>query len=997
MVFLKCKQCAEEFEWTLYTKYFRHICKKCGQASEYNLDSSAELILESSSNEEQTSEEQTSEEQTLIQRFEELDQGKSFQKHYDEIIKYAPTKYVDIKDLQLDDKLQKVIEGQTTGAGAYKGIYEYQKEAYDKIIRGKDVAITAPTGSGKTLSFLMPIIQRIINNGAYGKLDTIVVSPIKALTNDQYLQIKRFVEPCGITVGIHTGDVKPHEKQKNLKNSPEILCTNFDSIYVNLYKKTGYAPLFYNFNTIVVDELHYYSGVHGSNIHHILAALKKNNPKLQMVGASATIDNLDKFAKKIFNNNNVEIIKTDQKNGKTNFVIIAPKGITFTTLLMKFCNQLKKWDKSFLIFWDSKTGIEKFATRAWEKEGLKIEPHRAGLKPHERKEIEDGLKSKKLDGLVCTPTLELGIDIGSIEVVFSILVPWGQFKQRMGRAGRRGQLGTGILVLGDDPVSSWFKKHPKDYQTPHIVHINPENRRVTKFMFPFRVQETNEPMNNFFTTDEKYYKRNEKFFLEKKLFSIENNLIKPNERGQIRALLDNYNIRAMGPPVKIYEKPFAGFTGKYTNNHEIGFEATPLAYQRFHIGYIYMHKRKAYEIIETHMNPQDDSSKAEHYVIVQEKKYVSSNPKIKPVPYYTRTQYLKDPTILDIPEPKKDFVGGMHVLHAELDIDKTVFSYGKFNLYNDDPIDQNIPIDGETFKFQTKGVVAQIPIIKENCHLTEIKAGDESKMGPMIKDDVIEGLHTIEHLLQSAGVTIVGMSLQDLDGIYEDEKLIKCPVCKKGDIYTILICPHCKSEKMVEKEVELEHEIYDDSDIGQHKHRTIEGVKCLDCKKDFKIGSIPDDSYKCNSCQELFSSFKEMKINRKIYIYDDSGDGESGVTEAIYYNIEETLRRAFEIVSTEHFTKDGAMCVETNGCNNCTFLMLKCQEFNENLNKPEAIKTLEMIVYTIFKQKLEKIKYEKLPNEIRKMKIQELRDKYEKLLNVKKEIDDLENEINDEY
>ena len=97
MVFLKCKQCAEEFEWTLYTKYFRHICKKCGQASEYNLDSSAELILESSSNEEQTSEEQTSEEQTsgeqttgeqtLIQRFEELDQGKSFQKHYDEIIK----------------------------------------------------------------------------------------------------------------------------------------------------------------------------------------------------------------------------------------------------------------------------------------------------------------------------------------------------------------------------------------------------------------------------------------------------------------------------------------------------------------------------------------------------------------------------------------------------------------------------------------------------------------------------------------------------------------------------------------------------------------------------------------------------------------------------------------------------------------------------------------------------------------------------------------------
>ena len=140
-----------------------------------------------------------------------------------------------------------------------------------------------------------------------------------------------------------------------------------------------------------------------------------------------------------------------------------------------------------------------------------------------------------------------------------------------------------------------------------------------------------------------------------------------------------------------------------------------------------------------------------------------------------------------------------------------------------------------------------------------------------------------------------------------------------------------------------------------------------------------------------------MEVNRKIYIYDDSGDGESGVTEAIYHNIEETLRRAFEMVSTKHYTKDGEMCVEENGCNKCTFLMLKCQEFNENLSKPEAIKTLEIIVSEIFKQKLEKIRYEKSSEEITKIRIQELREKYEKLLNVKKEIDELEDEINDEY
>ncbi len=984
MVFLKCKQCGEEFEWRLNTKYFRHICKKCGQASEYNLDSSAELILESSSNEEQTSEEQT-----LIQRFEEKDQGSSFKKYYDEMIKYAPIKYVNIKDLQLDEKLQKVIEGQTTGSGTYKGVYEYQKETYDKIIKGKNVAITAPTGSGKTLSFLMPIIQRIINKGAYKKLDTIVVSPIKALTNDQYEQIKRFAEPCGITVGIHTGDLLQKQKIENLTKSPEILCTNFDSIYYNLLRNSQFATLFHNFNTIVVDELHYYSGVHGSNIHHLLSVLKRNNPKLQMVGASATIDNLDKFAKKLFNNTDVEIIKTDQKNGQTNFVIIAPKGISFTTLLMNFCKQLKKWDKQFLIFWDSKTGVEKFAWRA-EKDGLKIEPHRAGLKPHERKEIEDGLKSKKLAGLIATPTLELGIDIGSIEVVFSILVPWSQFKQRMGRAGRRGQLGTGILILGDDPVAEWFKKHPKDYQTPHIVHINPDNRRVSKYMFPYRVLNTSESKNNLFTTEEKHYKRNESIFLQKKLFSIKENLLRPNEGGQIKGFLENYNIRSMGGDVKIYEKPFDGFTGKYTSKYEIGVEQVPLAYQRFHVGYIYLHKRKEYEIIETHMNPQDESPTAEHYVVVQKKKYVSPKPlEEPPVPYYTKTQYLKDPTILDDPEPKKVLVGGMQILHAELDIDKTVFSFGKFNLYNDDPIEQNIPVDGETFKFQTKGVVLPIPIIKENCRLEII---EERKMGPIIKDDVTEGLHAIEHLLQSAGITVVGMSLQDLDGIYENNKSIKCPLCK-GDIYTIVICPHCKSENVEVKDIGEEKGVED----GEWKHERIEMLSCHDCKNDFRVDSILDNGYKCNSCKKLFSSFKEMEVNRKIYIYDDSGDGESGVTEAIYHNIEETLRRAFEMVSTKHYTKDGEMCVAENGCNNCTFLMLKCQEFNENLSKPEAIKTLEIIVSEIFKQKLEKIRYEKSSEEITKIRIQELREKYEKLLNVKKEIDELEDEINDEY
>ena len=827
----------------------------------------------------------------------------------------------------------------------------------------------------------MPIIQRIINKGVYGKLDTIVVHPIKALSNDQFLQIKRFAEPCGITVGLLTGDTTEEDKRKLFEKTPEILCTNFDSIYAHLLHDSRFSPFFQNFNTIIVDEIHYYGGIHGSNVNHVLATLKRNNPKLQMIGASATIDNLDNYAKKFFDNKNVEIIKSNQKNGKTNFAMISPIGIPFTALLIQFCKRLKQRGIQFLIFWDSKQGVEKFAWRA-KKEGLEILPHRAGLKPDEREEIENKLKAKKLDGLISTPTLELGIDIGSLEVVFSILVPWSQFKQRMGRAGRRGQLGTGILILGEDPVSNWFKKHPEDYKTKHLVHINPKNRRVSKFMFPFRVLNTNETKNNFFKNDEKFYLKNKKIFSEKKLFFEDKNLLKPYS-DNIRDHCKPYNIRMMGGEVKIFEMPFEGWTGKYETLKSVGFENIPLAYQRFHVGYIYMHKTQTYVITETHMNPNDDNAETPHYVLV---KKVNSN-------YYTRTQYNKKPTIVEESEQKRKTVGNMQVLHTELDIDKTVFAYGKFNLYNDKPIGESVPVNGETFKFETKGVVLPFSITKEDYHLKQKTIRSEPKMSPVINDEVIKGLHAIEHLLQSAGVTIVGMSPQDLDGIYESEKAVRCSVCEKDNMYEIIACPKCNSETIYESSEKVKEKF---GESGKVRERTINMTRCATCQYKIDIKSN-SKGFRCDDCKKEFSSFEEMKIKRKIYICDDSGDGESGVTEAVYHNIDEVFRRAFEIVSTDHYAQDGEKCEADDGCSNCTFLMLKCTQFNENLYKPEAIRFLEKIVLEIFKEKLDQIKYEKSSKEGKKENIKKLREDYEELLHVKKEIDELEDEINDEY
>ena len=859
---------------------------------------------------EEHEEEREHEEKNLIDELVELNAGEQFELHHKELITYPRVEYTAVGNLKLDYRLEETIKNNPF----YEGLYSYQKESFEKIMNGENVTITAPTSTGKTLAFTMPMIQKIIEEGTTkksiftGRMEkqvfAIVPTPTKALTSDQLGQIKRYAEPCGIKVGMLTGDVGENGKMELLNNPPQILLTNFDMIYTHLLRDARFAPWFTDFKMLVIDEVHYYEGIHGSNIHHLLAALKRYSPKLQMVAASATIDNLDEFSKKLFNTEKVKVIQSNQKNGVTQLAVISPSGIGFSALLMNLCRFLVSKKKQFLIFWDSKTGVEKFAWRA-QKEGLNIEVHRAGLTPNERTEIESKLKSRELDGLVCTPTLELGIDIGSIDVVISHLVPWHKFKQRIGRAGRRDNIGYGIMILGDDPVSAWFKKHPLDLKTEHNVHINPKNSRVSKFMIPFRVKCTAEHQNqtgadignNLIAKGEKLYLENESVFKENEnLFSEWTNtefqqFIKPNKQKIVKHL-DKYSIRGMGGEVKVYLKPISGSSGTYNTKEKIGFESVPLAYQRFHKDAIYQHRRKCYTVTESHMHPQDDEG--ERYVIVKPVDFPT---------YYTKPDVDKSLNMPDDPAERKKFVGGIEILHRNLDIDKTVKGYTKCNLYNDDVI-AKIAIEGEKFTFSTKGVVLKFPIEKIDEYQADVNAPFLK-----VKDDVLDGLHAIEHVLQHAGVTIAGISPENLDGLYEN-----------------------------------------DSSITRFK---------------------------------------------KIYIVDDSGDGESGATQAIYAKIEETIRRAFEIISQCKGPK-GDGCENVNGCPKCTMKMQKCTQYNDHLNKPVAIKKLEKVVTAIFEERLKEYRDTKWGSkEERLIDEKDMREKYGKLLNMEDKIDKISREFDD--
>jgi hypothetical protein len=229
----------------------------------------------------------------------------------------------------------------------------------------------------------------------------------------------------------------------------------------------------------------------------------------------------------------------------------------------------------------------------------------------------------------------------------------------------------------------------------------------------------------------------------------------------------------MGEEVKVYQKSLEGFKQTFDIKHQIGSETTPLAYQKFHKDAIYMHRKKVYKIIKTHLLPNDED--ADRYVIVES----ALNPK-----HYTTPTVYKIPKIPSNSEFSEKIIGGIKIKLTDLDIDKTIRGYKRFSLYDDtpftdmidgqvkagiasdgqhhvtatggkgDPFNYVFGCDGEEFTFHTRGIVLDIPIQEDDTS----EVGDEIYN---VKQETLDGLHVIEHVLQHAGVTIANISYED--------------------------------------------------------------------------------------------------------------------------------------------------------------------------------------------------------------------------------------------
>lgn len=392
-------------------------------------------------------------------------------------------------------------------------LYSHQAEAWDATQRGEDVVVVTPTASGKTLCYTLPVIAAAL--GRQSK--ALYLFPTKALAQDQVAELLELNKAGGLGIRAATfdGDT-PGDQRQAIRLNGDIVVTNPDMLHQGILPHhTKWAQLFENLRYIVIDEIHTYRGVFGSHLANLLRRLKRvcafygSHP--QFILCSATIGNPREHAEALIERRVTAITDSGAPTGDKHVLLWNPP-VTNPDLGLRasarsqstrIARMAIKAGLKTLIFAQSRTMVEvltKYLKDVFDHDPRKpprIRAYRGGYLPTERRDAERAMRAGRIDGIVTTSALELGVDIGSLDVVVlngypgSIAATW----QRFGRAGRRQQPSIGVLIASSDPLDQYIVRHPEFFTSapPEHARIAPDQPvilldhiRCAAFELPFR-------------------------------------------------------------------------------------------------------------------------------------------------------------------------------------------------------------------------------------------------------------------------------------------------------------------------------------------------------------------------------------------------------------------------------------------------------------------------------------------------------------------------------
>jgi len=366
----------------------------------------------------------------------------------------------DTKEYNLESFLDPIVLEWFTSK--YKEFTTVQKIGIPLIHQRKHVLISSPTGTGKTLSGFMVIINELFllakQNKLEDKIYCVYVSPLKALANDIHrnlevplaeirdLAAKKGVDIPEIRVGVRSGDTTQYARQKMNRVPPHIFITTPESLALSLFSPK-FKEKFRDVEFVIIDEIHdLASNKRGELLSLILEFLQYNCSGITRIGLSATTEPIEEIANFLIGNEergDIHVVEAES-NKNLDMRVICPVSDLFSApqeqvneRTYDIVEALVKEHRTTLVFTNTRSGAERVSSKLIERGILDLEAHHSSLSKESRLGVEERLKRGELKCAVSSTSLELGIDIGSIDLVIQVGSPKGIAKglQRVGRSG----------------------------------------------------------------------------------------------------------------------------------------------------------------------------------------------------------------------------------------------------------------------------------------------------------------------------------------------------------------------------------------------------------------------------------------------------------------------------------------------------------------------------------------------------------------------------------
>jgi DEAD/DEAH box helicase domain-containing protein len=375
-------------------------------------------------------------------------------------------------------------------------LYSHQAQAYEAVRNGRHLVVVTPTASGKTLCYNLPVLQRVLEDPEKRAL---YVYPTKALAQDQLAELGALKHglPIDLRVDTYDGDTPPGRRTA-IREGGHVVMTNPDMLHTGLLPHhTRWRRLFSSLEFVVIDELHSYRGLFGSQVANVIRRLKRicafYGSRPLFICASATIRNPLELAQRLLEEENIELVdRSGAPRGERRLVFYNPPlinrdlGVRRSSMLeaRRFAAPWIRSGVQTIVFCRSRLQVEVMLSYLRQEldprldASRRVRGYRAGYLPLHRREIEAGLRSGEISGVVSTNALELGIDIGSLQAAVLVGYPGtiASTWQQLGRAGRKSG-SVGVFVASSSPLDQFIVRHPEYFlgTDPEEGLIDPDN------------------------------------------------------------------------------------------------------------------------------------------------------------------------------------------------------------------------------------------------------------------------------------------------------------------------------------------------------------------------------------------------------------------------------------------------------------------------------------------------------------------------------------------